>query len=265
MSVTPWQLQMFQRSLKKRLKLESLLAMLGDILPQTNCLLISCGDNNGALNYYFREHGGQWQWADVETEDVAEMSAFLGDAVHSAPPNSLPFSDESFDLAVAIDVLEHLDDERPFLAELKRTTKAAGKILVTVPNGDDKLLANRLKWRLGMTPEVYGHTRAGYTSPQLAAALSASGLTPTTQGGYSRFFTEMVELAINFGYVFMLNRKGKGDAGKIAPTTANELKTHGLAYRLYSALFPIFRLISKLDNLLPASNNHAVTILATKG
>ena len=77
----PWQLEMFRRSLKKQLKLNALLKMMGDIEGQS-CLLVTCGDNNGALNYYFRQHGGKWQWGDVETENLKEIETFLEEPVH---------------------------------------------------------------------------------------------------------------------------------------------------------------------------------------
>ena len=86
-----------------------------------------------------------------------------------------------------------------------------------------------------MTPEVYGHTRAGYTLAELRASATQTGFTPIDHGGYSRFFTEMMELLINFGYVFVLSRKnGEAKLGQIAPTSSEELKTHGAAYRMYT-------------------------------
>ena len=116
-----------------------------------------------------------------------------------------------------------------------------------------------------MTPEVYGHTRAGYTISQLSDALRKSGLEPKDMGGYSRFVTEMIELVINFGYVRVLAKKhGGAQPGHIAPVSAGELKTHGLAYKVYSIIFPIARTISLLDHLLPARINNAVIVSAQK-
>ncbi|UCG25921.1 MAG: methyltransferase domain-containing protein, partial [Chloroflexota bacterium] len=158
----PWQLQMFRRSLKKQLKLEALVDLMGDVNNQ-QCLLITCGDNNGAMNWHFREHGGHWTWGDVVGENLDEMSALLGQPVEHIPEDRFPFADNQYDCVVSIDVLEHLDDDQPFLRELWRVTRPGGWAVVTVPNGDPGLTANRIKWRMGMTPEVYGHTRAGYT------------------------------------------------------------------------------------------------------
>lgn len=260
----PWQLEMFQRSLKKKQKLSDLLAVLGDVTSQ-KCLLVTCGDNNGALNWYFRAHGGDWAWGDVSGENLAEMSELLGEPVLHTPEAGLPFGDDEFDCVVSIDVLEHLDDDQRFLAEVHRVLRPDRRLIITVPNGDPKLVVNRVKCRLGMTPEVYGHTRAGYTAAELRESVKQAGFNPVGESGYSRFFTEMMELIINFGYVFVLSRKkGNAGPGRIAPTSAGELKTHGSAYRLYSMVFPVVRTISALDRLLPDGSYYAVTLEAMK-
>lgn len=260
----PWQLQMFRRSLKKQQKLEALLNFVGDVKDR-NCLLVTCGDNNGALNWYFRASGGNWIWGDVVGENLREMSEFLGEPVLHTPEDDLPFDDDQFDCVVSIDVLEHLADDQPFLVELDRVLRPGGRAIVTVPNGDPKLLANRIKWMVGMTPEVYGHERAGYTVGELSETLAQAGFTPAGHGGYSRFFTEMMELLINFGYVFVLSRKqDSSEPGHIAPTSSGQLKTHGAAYRLYSLIYPILHLVSKLDGLLTSRSNNAVIVVAGK-
>ncbi len=260
----PWQLQMFRRSLKKQQKLKDLLAVVGEVSAQ-RCLLITCGDNNGALNWHFRARGGDWTWGDVAGENLAEMGELLKDPVLHTPHEMLPFDDESFDCVVAIDVLEHLDDDQPFLAEVRRVLLPGGRAVVTVPNGDPTLPANRIKWRLGMKPEIYGHTRAGYTMAELRGTIKRAGFTPVGHSGYSGFFTEMMELIINFGYVFVLSRKkGRAEPGHIAPTSAGELSTHSSAYRLYSAFFPVARAISALDGLLPKERYYAVTVEARR-
>lgn len=260
----PWQLKMFRRSIKKQQKLEALLKLLGDTKGK-KCLLVTNGDNNGALNWYFREHGGEWTWADVSGENNDQIAQLLNEPVHAYKEDEFQAADCQFDCVVSIDVLEHLKQDQPFLKELKRVLRPDGKAVVTVPNGDEKLLANRIKWKLGMTPEVYGHTRAGYTVAELSDAIRRSGLKPKASGGYSRFVTELIELVINFGYVRVLAKKrGGAQPGHIAPVSSSELKTHGMAYKVYSVLFPIAWAISKLDRLFPAKTNNAVIVTAIK-
>jgi 2-polyprenyl-3-methyl-5-hydroxy-6-metoxy-1,4-benzoquinol methylase len=263
MKEPPWQLAMFKRSLKKQLKLN---ALLNFVKPSAvdRCLLVTCGDNNGALNWYFREQGGEWSWADLQDENIDQMESLLCEKVHLASDQHLPFDENAFDLIVSIDVLEHLHDDQPFLSELTRIVKPGGSAVVTVPNGDPRLLANKIKLAAGMRPEIYGHMRAGYTLDELSQAVQSSGLLIFGKSGYSRFFTEMIELVINFGFVFMLAKKRGRAEGQIAPTKATELKTHGTAYKLYSLLFPILQILSKLDVLLPSSTNNAVIVAGRK-
>jgi hypothetical protein len=92
-----------------------------------------------------------------------------------------------------------------------------------------------------------------------------AGLTPQKTGGYSRFVTEMIELVINFGYVRVLSKKrGGAQPGHIAPVSSGELKTHGMAYKVYSLLFPFAWAVSLLDNLFPAKTDNAVIVTALK-
>src|SRR5690606_26742175 len=98
-------LKMFSRSLKKQQKFHALAQLLGNIGSQ-RCLLITCGDNNGALNWHFKNLGGEWHWADAERESINQISELTGDPVSQMDKNepSLPFADGYFDIVVTIDV-----------------------------------------------------------------------------------------------------------------------------------------------------------------
>jgi hypothetical protein len=75
----------------------------------------------------------------------------------------------------------------------------------------------------------------------------------------------MIELVINFGYVRVLAKKrGGAQPGHIAPVSSGELKTHSMAYKLYSFLFPIMWAVSLMDGLFPARTNNAVIVAALK-
>ena len=263
MSDQPWQLAKFQQSLKKRQKLQGLLRYLSCETDQ-KCLLITFGDNDGALNWHFRSSGGCWSWGDLDQENLDQISELLDEPVLHLREDDIPFPDSYFDCVVSIDVLEHLDQDQFILREISRVLKPGGNAVITVPNGDPDLLANKIKWRVGMSPETYGHTRAGYTLEELRQAVSVVGFNPIGEGGYSRFFTEMVELVINFGYTRVLSKKSDLSPGKIAPTSKDEIQQHGLAFRLYSLIYPILWMISRLDGLLPSKSNNAVIVKAIK-
>jgi len=263
---TPWQLRMFQKTLKKKLRLKALKRHLGHISENDKCLLVTCGDNNGAMNFYLREIGGKWSWADLEARSIQEMSELLGERVLHVSENHLPFSENKFDCVVAIDVHEHLENPNPFTRELWRVAKQGGKVIVTVPNGDETKLATRIKNFIGMTKEKYGHVREGYDIPDLKKLLSANGIQPYAESSFSRFFTEILELSINFLYVNILAKKGKTkvEAGTIAPTTRDQLKSIEKTYRMYSLVYPFFWLISKMDIILFGTRGYVVIVEGKK-
>ncbi len=47
--------------------------------------------------------------------------------------NALPYKSEMFDTVIAIDVLEHVDDDIAALAEIRRVCKPRAKVILTVP------------------------------------------------------------------------------------------------------------------------------------
>ena len=251
---------------KKKLRLKALRRHLGDISENDNCLLVTCGDNNGAMNFYLREIGGMWSWADLETRSIQEMSELLGENVLHVSEDLLPFPENKFDCVVVIDVHEHLEDPNPFTRELWRVAKEDGKIIVTVPNGDETKLATRIKNFIGMTKEKYGHVREGYDIPDLKKLLSTNGIQPYAESSFSRFFTEILELSINFLYVNILSKKSKAEveAGTIAPATQNQLKSIEKTYRMYSLIYPFFWLISKMDIILLGSRGYVVIVEGKK-
>ncbi len=262
----PWQLQVFDVSLKKRQKLAMLLELLGPLEGQ-QCLLVTNGDNPGSLNYHLRRAGGEWRWCELEEKGIPAMERFLADEVRVGTPDALPFPAESFSRVVVVDVHEHLDRSEALDREIARVLRPGGLAVVTTPNGNEGLPVARLKRWLGMDPATYGHTVQGFRAEALEAKLRAAGLVPERRGAYSRFFTEFVELAVNFGYVKVLGRlrgKRRPEAGEIAPRNAEQLGTVGGAFRFYRAAFPLIRAFSSLDALVPGKGGYAVGVTARR-
>jgi SAM-dependent methyltransferase len=69
------------------------------------------------------------------------------------------FTGESFDIAVAVEVLEHVEADEAFVSEVARVLKPGGTFLMTTPNGD---------WVKNKNPDHKRH----YLREQLAALLT---------------------------------------------------------------------------------------------
>jgi len=262
----PWQLQMYRKSLKKRQKVELLMRLAGATHGK-RCLLISGHDNNGAMNHEFRAAGGLWSWGQVYREGIEEMAEFLRDPVAHIDINRFPYADGAFDLVIVIDVHEHFSQLDGLNSEIARVVAPGGTAIITTPNGDTRLPVAVLKRMIGMGPEAYGHVVQGYRIRELQAMASGVGLKPQSCGGYSRFFTEMAELVINFAYVKVLSRKKKHPQvmeGTIAPTSKKELEAVRKEYRMYSLIYPFMYVFSLLDRLIPGKGGYAVAVAARK-
>ena len=268
----PWQLQMYQKSLKKRQKVELLMRLMGQAgqagsASAARCLLISGHDNNGAMNYQFRAAGGQWSWGQVYPQGIPEMAEFLGDPVAHVDIERFPFADAAFDVVIVIDVHEHFRKIDGLNREIARIVAPGGLAIVTTPNGDTRLPVAALKRMVGMGPQAYGHVVQGYRIGELESMLRFAGMEPVGSGGYARFFTELAELVINFAYVKVLAKKKEHPPamqGTIAPTSKRELDAVRKEYRMYSLIYPFMYTFSLLDKLIPGRGGYAVAVSARK-
>lgn len=77
----------------------------------------------------------------------------------------MPFADDSFELSVCLDVIEHLAEDVGALAELRRVTAPGGSLLVTVP---------AYQWLWSSHDELNHHHRR-YNRETLLQATKAAG------------------------------------------------------------------------------------------
>ena len=144
-------------------------------------------------------------------------------------------------------MLEHVPDEAAFVSELARVTKPGGRLVVNTPHWKPTRL-RRLRHALGQTDEKHGHLRPGYT-PERLRELLAGRFELEQHHTYSRFFSELVDTAINVG----VERLGKKGSAKGMVVTGTDLAKHRKMFRAYSAVYPVVWAVSRLDALVPAS------------
>ncbi|MEW6367395.1 MAG: class I SAM-dependent methyltransferase [Acidobacteriota bacterium] len=254
-----WQLAMSSKSLKKRSKLSTLLRMLDDTTGK-RCAEIGC--DRGVTSYYLRKCGGDWVSADPDEVNTVATRLLVGHAVVQVDPTRLALKSASIDCVVAIDSLEHVQADDELAGEIARILAPGGTAYISTPQTGPFFVLHRLAAAVGLKPSHYGHVREGYTPAQLRALLEAAGLRVVKTSSCVRFVTEMIELVVNAAYMFVLHKKAEGG---IAPATQSALRKHGLAFRLFSVLFPLLWLISQLDRLLFFSKGYIIIVKAVRG
>ena len=125
---------------------------------------LDVGAAGGGNTRVLREHG----WDAVALEygaDGAEVAHGRGLATLRADATRLPLADDSLDLVVAFDVLEHLHNDDAAVAEVRRVLRPTGTYLVAVP-ADPRLWSSH--------DEAVDHVRR-YTREELLDLLDRGG------------------------------------------------------------------------------------------
>jgi SAM-dependent methyltransferase len=104
-----------------------------------------------------------------------KVTALLGDLVELLP--DLPSA--AFDVVLCMSVLEHLDDDRAALAEMRRVLAPGGTLIINVPTWLGKAALELSAFRLGTSPreEMDDHKRY-YNPRDLWPLLVTAGFVP---------------------------------------------------------------------------------------
>ena len=132
-------------------------------------LEVGCGSGNFTVLMAARGHRVTGIDIDPGYVETARrrLAKFTGARVTCGDATAADWS-ERFDTVVALDVVEHIENDREFLARLARALKPGGKLVVKVPAGPGLM---------STLDEVVGHYRR-YDRRSLAATLRAAGLAP---------------------------------------------------------------------------------------
>jgi len=116
-----------------------------------------------------------WRIFGLEVEKKPHERLVLYDG------RTFPLHDAAFDLVLCLDVLEHVQDDGPMLAEIARVLRPGGALVLTTPaiDHDFKKLMMPLKSKKkdwGQAEAEWGHVRPGYRVGDLVLKCQQSGL-----------------------------------------------------------------------------------------
>jgi SAM-dependent methyltransferase len=149
-------------------------------VPRPGPLLLDAGCGTGRNLVEF----GPGRGVDPAPESVAACRERGLDVVQ-ASLDALPFGDASFDLLLATDVLEHVDDDVAALRELRRVAAPGAVLLVTVP-------AHPGLWS---AHDVALHHRRRYRRAEVLERLRAAGWEPVVVTWWNAFLLPLIWLA----------------------------------------------------------------------
>lgn len=265
-----WHLRLFKKSVLKQAKLREILSLLG---PTEGKKCLDIGGDNGLISYHLRKRGGKWASADLEEEAVSSIRNLVKTEVYKIDGRKTPFEDNTFDLVVIIDFLEHISTERIFIEELRRIMKNNSKLIINVPYLKKFSFIRALRKGLGLTDERHGHLRSGYSIEELGDMLEGR-FEILKEKTYSRFFSELLDALLTFAYANLsrgrIPAKGGAASGLTSTTrkgtliTEKEFSQNKRIFTIYSIVYPFFWLISKLDYLLFFLKGHSLILEARK-
>jgi SAM-dependent methyltransferase len=97
--------------------------------PPKRIIDVGCGF--GSYGRGLLADGYDWMGAEINAADCAEL-ARLELPHHHVDGRTLPFANASFDAALCLEVLEHIDEPHAFISEIQRV--APLQLIVSVPN-----------------------------------------------------------------------------------------------------------------------------------
>jgi len=105
-------------------------------------------DGSGVGSYLVRlaEEASQAVGLEIDTERARDSKALVDQVIQGAG-EYLPFPTDTFDLLLSHEVIEHMDDDRLGTAEMIRTLKPGGRLVLFCPNRGYPFETHGIYWR----------------------------------------------------------------------------------------------------------------------
>lgn len=131
--------------------------------PLNGLRVLDAGSGNGGISIAFARRGAAVSGVDIEPElvDIARAEAA---AANSAAMFTLydgmmlPFPDSTFDAALSVSVIEHVNQPVRYLSELLRVLKPGGVLYLAFPNKLYPKETHTGLWGLSYLPRALGHS-----------------------------------------------------------------------------------------------------------
>ncbi len=234
--VVRWQEKLFQRSVRRQMRLRKLKELLGAVSNQ-HCLEICEGD--GVISSQLRAEGGSWTTFVPSAEAQTSLNYFVKNNTQVLQNETIDAPDHSFDAVVVVDALERMRDDRAFIKECHRVLKTDGRLIISVAR---RGIFGFMKpgWKRK------GLARSGYSSTEFFDVLKNGFDVPETIS-YSTCCVELPGLLCEG-----IANKLAGGAYNMPPADADTEAFYHYTklYALGTLIYPLMWLLSKLEVVL---------------
>lgn len=179
--------------------------------------LLDVGSGEGAVLQELEDRGLVAELSAVEISNsgidrTIERKLKLLKSVLPFDGYKLPFEDKAFDIAIAVHVLEHVEHERLFLAELRRVSR---RVYVEVP------LEHTFRLRRSIAAgKSYGHINH-YNFDRFINVLETSGLKPVAKSIFAN--SREYETLLSGKFSGSVKHLLRSTALRLAPTISPNL------------------------------------------
>jgi SAM-dependent methyltransferase len=185
---------------------------------------VACGEGYGSR--ILSNAAASVVGVDISAEAVVHArSRYANNTLEfvEASAASLPFPDASFDVVVSFETIEHHDQHKEMLSEIRRVLRPGGLLVLSSPN------------------KQYYSVEPGYSNPYHVKELFREELLALA----GRYFTSIQIYSQRVVHGSLLVAEGKGSFGSILGTGPNTSKSEPGLSR------PLYDLILASDGLLP--------------
>jgi glycosyltransferase involved in cell wall biosynthesis len=264
---TPWQIKVFNVSIRKKAKWKWLKPKLKTIIkPTSKCLDI--GSGVGTISYQQEQLGGTWIFTETNAKAAEQTQRIVQGKVLKVNIEDPILEPSSFDVITALDVIEHVDNPHEFLKKVHYLLKPGGKAIITTPADNNRFYSMRYiaEKVFKISAAEHGHTTDGFSTQELNKLFQQANLLVSHSTRFSKFFTELIELSYNAAYIAK-NKYRQQTTGynlSLSPASQNDFTRHEKLLPILRILNPFFLAISELDNFLPERMGYEWGIVISK-
>jgi 2-polyprenyl-3-methyl-5-hydroxy-6-metoxy-1,4-benzoquinol methylase len=172
----------------QRIQFRAVSTLIRDI-SEEKVLDMGCG--HGLFSTWMAKRGNTQICFDVDPSNVKFTNLALrglGLSKRSecivASISSLPFKDNSFGIALCMEVLEHVPDDEEAILEIQRILAPKGALILTTPSKVQEFPSKSDE----KYAKLWGHVRRGYTPETLIEMLDNAGLEVIALKYWLKFF-----------------------------------------------------------------------------